>query len=255
MQVKPNPKFSIVTVTYNAEKFIEETIMSVITQTYHNIEYIIIDGASKDKTMDIVNKYRNKINVIVSEPDNGIYNAMNKGIDLATGDYLCFLNAGDTFHENDTIFEMVRTIHNFHETLPDILYGETEIVDSNGHFISMRRHRTPEHLNWKSFKKGMMVCHQAFFVSDRIIEKYDEKYRLSSDFDWCIRMMKKTSNIHNTKITIIDYRNEGITTNNLKASLKERFRIMCKYYGILNTIIYHIWFTLRFITVSKKNLV
>lgn len=252
MQAKPNPKFSIITVTYNAGKYIEETIMSVITQTYHNIEYIIVDGASTDNTMDIVNKYSDRISVIVSEPDKGLYDAMNKGIDLATGDYLCFLNAGDSLHEDDTLFEMVRTIHNFHESLPDILYGETEIVDENGHFISMRRHKAPEHLNWKSFKNGMMVCHQAFFASKNIVEKYDLEYRFSSDFDWCIRMMKKAAVIHNTRMTIIEYRNEGMTTRNHKASLKERFNIMCKYYGTISTILYHLWFVVRMIINPEK---
>ena len=252
MQLRINPKFSIITVTYNAGKYIEETIMSVITQTYHNIEYIIVDGASTDNTMDIVNKYKDRISVIVSEPDKGLYDAMNKGIDLATGDYLCFLNAGDSLHEDDTLFSMVHSIHAHTETLPDILYGETEIVDEEGHFISMRRHRAPGQLNWKSFRNGMMVCHQAFFVSKRIVSHYDLQYRFSSDFDWCIRMMKVAGKIHNTRMTIIEYRNEGMTTRNHKASLIERFRIMCKYYGYVSTVAYHLWFVLRLILNPEK---
>ena len=97
-----SPRFSVITVTYNAEKVLEDTIQSVISQTYHHVEYIIIDGASKDGTMAIVNRYRDRISRVVSEPDKGLYDAMNKGIALATGDYLCFLNAGDSFHEDDT---------------------------------------------------------------------------------------------------------------------------------------------------------
>lgn len=252
MMPRINPKFSIITVTYNAEKYIEETIMSVITQTYHNIEYIIVDGASTDNTMDIVNKYKDRINVIISEPDKGLYDAMNKGIDLATGDYLCFLNAGDSLHEDDTLFGMVHSIHNHHEVLPDILYGETAIVDEEGHFISMRRHKAPERLNWKSFKSGMMVCHQAFFASRKIASHYDLKYRFSSDFDWCIKMMKIADKIHNTRMTIIDYRNEGMTTRNHKASLIERFRIMCNYYGYVSTVAYHLWFVLRLVLKPEK---
>lgn len=252
MLTKINPKFSIITVTYNAGKYIEETILSVITQTYHNIEYIIVDGKSTDNTMDIVNRYRDRITTIISEPDKGLYDAMNKGIDLATGDYLCFLNAGDSLHEDDTLFNMVHSIHGRHQTLPDILYGETDIVDEEGHFISKRRHKAPQQLNWKSFRQGMMVCHQAFFANRRIVEKYDLQYRFSSDFDWCIRLMKKADNIHNTNLTVIDYRNEGMTTRNHKASLKERFRIMCKYYGYVSTILYHIWFVIRLIINPEK---
>ena len=109
--VHPTPKFSIITVTYNAEKVLEDTIQSVISQTYHHIEYIIVDGASKDGTISIINRYRPHIHTVVSEPDKGLYDAMNKGIALASGDYLCFLNAGDCFHEDDTLQQMVHTIN------------------------------------------------------------------------------------------------------------------------------------------------
>ena len=93
--VHPTPKFSIITVTYNAEKVLEDTIQSVISQTYHHVEYIIVDGASKDGTLSIIDRYRSRITTVVSEPDKGLYDAMNKAISLASGDYLCFLNAGD----------------------------------------------------------------------------------------------------------------------------------------------------------------
>lgn len=103
--IHPHPKFSIITVTYNAEKVLEDTIQSIVTQSYKNVEYIIVDGGSTDGTLTIVNKYKEHIHTIVSEPDKGLYDAMNKGIKLATGDYLCFLNAGDGLHEDDTLYE------------------------------------------------------------------------------------------------------------------------------------------------------
>ena len=127
MHNHPTPKFSIITVTYNAEAVLEDTIQSVISQTYHHVEYILVDGASKDSTLSIIDRYRDRITRIVSEPDKGLYDAMNKGIRLATGDYLCFLNAGDSFHEDDTLQQMVRSISG--NELPDVLYGETELVD------------------------------------------------------------------------------------------------------------------------------
>lgn len=110
MHNHPTPKFSIITVTYNAEAVLEDTIQSVISQTYHHVEYILVDGASKDGTLSIIDRYRDRITRIVSEPDKGLYDAMNKGIRLATGDYLCFLNAGDSFHEDDTLQQMVHSI-------------------------------------------------------------------------------------------------------------------------------------------------
>ena len=238
-----HPKFSIITVPYNAGAVLEDTIQSVITQTYRNVEYIIVDGGSKDHTLDIINRYREHIHTLVSEPDKGLYDAMNKGIRLATGDYLCFLNAGDELHEDDTLQLMVHSITG--TELPDVLYGETAIVDEEGHFLRMRRLSAPEDLNWKSFKDGMLVCHQAFFPRRELAEPYDLRYRFSADFDWCIRIMKKSHTLHNTHLTLIDYLNEGMTTRNHRASLHERFRIMCRHYGYLSTLARHAWFALR----------
>lgn len=160
-----HPKFSIITVTYNAGELLEDTIQSVITQTYKNIEYIIIDGKSTDNTLEIIDRYRNHIQTVVSEPDKGLYDAMNKGIAKATGDYICFLNAGDELHEDDTLQLMVHSLTSLTE-LPDVIYGETAIVDKEGHFLRMRRLSTPENLTWKSFKRGMVVCHQAFLHAE-----------------------------------------------------------------------------------------
>lgn len=243
MHNHPTPKFSIITVCYNAKATIEDTIQSVISQTYHHVEYIIVDGASKDGTLDIVNRYRAHIAVIVSEPDKGLYDAMNKGIGLATGDYLCFLNAGDSFHEDDTLQQMVHSIHTLR--LPDVLYGETALVDHEDHFLRMRRLSAPEILTWKSFRQGMLVCHQAFFPRRDLVMPYDLRYRFSADFDWCIKIMKKSKVLHNTHLTLIDYLAEGMTTRNQKASLKERFRIMARHYGWISTIAFHLWFVLR----------
>ena len=238
------PLFSIITVTYHAESVLEETILSVVSQTYHNIEYIIVDGASKDRTLSIVNKYRDRIQAVVSEPDKGLYDAMNKGLKMAKGEYVCFLNAGDTFHEDDTLQLIVHQL-NKSNVLPDVIYGETALVDAQRHFVRMRRLQTPDTLNWKSFRQGMLVCHQAFIAKRALAETYDLNYRFSADFDWCIRVMKKASFLHNTRLTLIDYLDEGMTTKNRKASLKERFRIMAKHYGYISTVLHHIWFVLR----------
>ena len=234
---------SVITVTYNAESTLERTLKSVREQTYPHIEHLIVDGASKDNTVAIIRQYAHEKMIWVSEPDKGIYDAMNKAVVMATGNYLCFLNAGDTFFAPDSVEKMMATAET--ENDPDILYGETAIVDEKGTFLRMRRLKAPEKLTWKSFKQGMVVCHQAFIVKRALFEPYDLSYRFSSDFDWCIRMMRKASSIYNTRLTLINYLNEGITTTNHRASLKERYRIMAKHYGHVSTFLHHIWFVVR----------
>lgn len=242
------PKFSVITVTYNAADVLEDTIQSVITQTYHHVEYILIDGGSTDGTLDIARRYQDRIALLISEPDKGLYDAMNKGMRHATGDYLIFLNAGDSFHEDDTL-QLVA--HDLTGTeLPDIIYGETQLVDHEGHFVRMRRLSAPQRLTWKSFRQGMLVCHQAFWAKRSLAPDYDLSYHFSADFDWCIRVMKRAKTLHNARLTLIDYLQEGMTTRNHRASLWERFRIMGKHYGWVSTLLHHAWFVVR--AVIKK---
>ena len=244
------PLFSIITVTYHAESVLEETILSVVSQTYHNIEYIIVDGASKDRTLSIVNKYRDKFQAVVSEPDKGLYDAMNKGLKMAKGEYVCFLNAGDTFHEDDTLQLIVHQL-NKSNVLPDVIYGETALVDAQRHFVRMRRLQTPDTLNWKSFRQGMLVCHQAFYARTDIARAtpYNLHYRLSADVDWCIRVMKSAESQHlplrHVGFVVVNYLEGGMSVKNHRASLKERFHIMRDHYGLPVTLAMHVWFVIR----------
>ena len=246
------PVITIITVCYQAKETIERTIVSVLEQSYPAIEYIIVDGNSTDGTREIISRYADKIACVISEPDNGLYDAMNKAIVKATGYYLWFLNAGDTIYTKDTVREMVNgclTCTN----APDIIYGETALTDSKGNFLRMRRLKAPTLLTWKSFRQGMLVSHQSFIVKPSIAPLYDLRYRYSSDFDWAIRCMKKAKNIHNSNLTLSNYLEEGLTTQNRNASLKERFRIMARYYGWLPTIVRHIGFAIRFGKAKRKN--
>ncbi|HLW09705.1 MAG TPA: glycosyltransferase, partial [Fermentimonas sp.] len=213
-------------------------------QTYPFVEHVIVDGNSTDNTVRVIQKYDNEKLVWISEPDEGLYHAMNKGISISSGNYLCFLNAGDTFHSIDSVESIMSAIKDS-DNIPDIIYGETAIVDNNGKFLHMRRLKAPDKLNWKSFKQGMVVCHQAFIANRKNVIEYNTGYRFSSDFDWCIEVMKRSSSIYNTKTTLINYLNEGLTTMNRKASLKERYKIMVKHYGHVSTFLHHIWFLIR----------
>lgn len=238
------PKFSIITITFNAASVIEPTLQSVLEQTYTNYEYLLIDGGSKDNTVAKAKASGIEFAHIVSEPDNGLYDAMNKGIALATGDYLCFLNAGDGFHTPDTL-QTIANAAMAEERLPDVLYGETAEVDEERRFVRMRRLQAPKELNWRSFRNGMMVCHQAFYARREIAPMYDLKYRLSSDVDWCIKVMKRAEKLVNVNATVVNYLQNGLSLQHHRASLKERFWIMSKHYGFLPTVGRHLWFVIR----------
>ena len=238
------PKFSIITVTYNAASVIMPTLESVIAQGYTDYEYILVDGGSKDDTVAIAKTSGIQFAHVISERDKGIYDAMNKGISLATGDYLCFLNAGDAFYAPDTLQTIADAIADENE-LPDVLYGETAEVDDSRKFVRMRRLQAPEKLDWRSFRNGMLVCHQAFYARREIAPMYDLKYRLSADVDWCIKVMKRAKKMVNVNATVVNYLQNGISLQCHRQSLIERFKIMSKHYGLLPTIGRHIWFVIR----------
>lgn len=243
-------KISIITVTYNAASVLKRTLDSVKAQSWQQIEHLIIDGASKDETISMAETYKAQCPyevVILSEPDKGLYDAMNKGLRLATGDYLVFLNAGDTLHAADTLETIVRSA----QPLPGVLYGDTAITDEQGNFLHLRRLRPPKKLTWKSFRQGMLVCHQAFYALTDIAKglPYDPRYRYSADVDWCIRVMKEAQKrqlpLVNTQAILADYQEEGQTTIHHRDSLKERFDVMRRHYGLFTTVIMHVWFVFR----------
>ena len=256
-------KITIITCTYQAAHELPRTVESVLSQTHADVEHIILDGLSTDGTVEIARDYERHSAaadnghevIVVSEKDRGLYDAMNKGIQKATGDYLVFLNAGDVFPSPDTL-ELVASSVGDGEELPGVLYGNTNIVDDEGHFLRHRRLQPPERLTWRSFRQGMLVCHQAFYARTDIAraEPYDLRYRFSADVDWCIRIMKRAEREHLQLLrlpeVVADYLDGGMTNKNHRASLFERFRIMRRHYGLFSTLAMHAWFVAR--SVLKK---
>mgnify|MGYP003306519214 FL=1 len=250
--------FSIITCTYNAESVLQRTLDSVLEQTYSHVEHIIVDGASTDATLDRVEAYKQKSDAedwchevrVKSEPDRGLYDAMNKGIQRATGQYVLFLNAGDTFPSADTL-ELVAESVGEGEEPPAVLYGDTDVVDDAGRFLRHRRLSPPRRLTWRSFMKGMLVCHQAFYARTDLAKAtpYDLHYRFSADVDWCIRIMRLARRRHlpmrNVGAVVVNFLDGGMTTTNHRASLKERFHVMAHHYGFVPTVIMHAWFVVR----------
>jgi glycosyltransferase involved in cell wall biosynthesis len=228
------PVLSVITVVYKNAKDIERTMLSVLNQTYPNIEYIIIDGLSNDGTLGVINKHKTKIAKLVSEKDNGIYDAMNKGLATAKGDYVLFMNSGDEFYAVDTVEKVFTTSPD-----ADIYYGETEMIDDTGQSLGQRRHKAPEVFTWRSFKYGMSVSHQAIYIRRSLTEPYDPKYQLSADIDWILRAAKKAKKIVNVNHYVAKYQVGGMSKTKHRQSLLERFDIMKRYYGLIPTVLNH----------------
>jgi glycosyltransferase involved in cell wall biosynthesis len=228
------PKLTIITVVFNNVKHIEHTIHSVIDQTYDRIEYIVIDGGSTDGTLEHILMYASNIDEIISEPDKGIYDAMNKGLALATGDYVLFINSGDEIYAPDTVASVFASAPD-----ADIYYGETEMIDEAGLSLGQRRHKAPEHFTWRNFKYGMSISHQAIYIKRRLTAPYNPKYELSADIDWILQAAKKADTIINVHKYVAKYMVGGISKTKHKQSLLERFAIMREHYGLLPTITNH----------------
>ncbi len=220
-------KISIITVVYNSEKYIRRTIESVVGQDYPALEYIIIDGKSKDSTMQIVGEYSDRIARIVSEPDKGLYDAMNKGLRLATGDYVLYINSGDALPSPTLLTDIFSNA----PADSDVIYGDTQITDEDGNILHNRRHRPPEQLTWRDYKRGMLVCHQSFIAKRTLCDEYDTNYRYAADFDWCLNILLKSRVVTNYGKDISLFMDGGQTKRTIVPGLKERYRIMCKYYG------------------------
>lgn len=245
------PLFSIITVSYNAASTLPATLASVREQTCRLYEYILIDGASADDTVKLASESGIEPMTIISEKDQGIYDAMNKGLGIATGDYVIFLNAGDSFHNAHTLQLIADAIMD--NDYPGIVYGQTQIVDSSRKRIGDRHLTAPADLTLESFKNGMVVCHQAFIVLRKLVDNYDTRYRFSADYEWCIRCLQRSQRNCYIDRILIDYLSEGVTTANHRASLLERFRIMSHYFGFFPTLFRHVGFFIRNLRRKKNN--
>ncbi|MDH5828628.1 glycosyltransferase family 2 protein [Sphingobacterium faecium] len=243
-----HPTFSIITVVYNNVRDIEHTLKSVVGQTYKQIEYIVIDGQSTDGTLALIENYRSQITRVISEKDKGIYDAMNKGLAIATGDYVLFLNSGDELYSKDTLANLAALSDD-----ADILYGETFLINEKREIIGERRHKVPMHFDWKSFRYGMNICHQAIYIKRSIAEPYDLHYKLCADIDWVIKAAKKANKCVNAQQHVARYLVGGMSKQRHRESLKERYDIFKKYYGTIPNLFNHFIIGLRMIAYRIKN--
>jgi len=240
------PLVSIITVTYNSAHLLEGTIRSVLMQNYPHIEYLIIDGASTDYTQTIIKLTQNtndrllnaKMFRWVSEPDGGLYDAMNKGLCMAKGDFVWFLNAGDRLFEKDTVGKMMQ----HYSPGVDVLFGEVMLVTETRRHLGTRSELTtqklPESLTWQSLKLGMAVCHQAFVVRKSIAPAYIGG-NLAADIEWVIGCLKNCRKAVNTHLILAEYLVGGMSKKKHKQSLCDRYHILKKHFGLWPNLWHH----------------
>lgn len=245
------PKVSIITVVYNAEALIERTLKSILQQTHTNIECVIVDGLSTDGTTARVATFNDPRITVYSERDKGIYDAMNKGQQWATGEYIMFINAGDELYDNSTISMLLSTAID-----ADVYYGNTAVVNEAGEILGERRLSPPDNLNWRSLRYGMCVSHQSIMARRSIAPQYDLDFKISADIDWTIRLLKNAKQVVNCHQYVSKFLEGGVSTSRRKQGLKERFQIMIKHYGLVSTIMSHIYICFRFVghLFTKRNM-
>ncbi|MDR0953761.1 MAG: glycosyltransferase [Rikenellaceae bacterium] len=237
------PKVSIITVTYNAAEALRVTLDNILRSNLPELEVLVIDGASTDHTASVVQAFGDRVR-FVSEPDSGIYEAMNKGLRGATGEYVWFINAGDLIHQPESITRIFDTA----PELADIYYGETLIRSEQGQELGLRKKKLPEAKTWTNFRRGMVVCHQSILVRRTIAPQYDLKYRYAADIEWVLLALQRAQTIVNTHTILSEFVTGGTSTVHRKACLHERYAIMKHHFGTLPTT----WAHLRFLFDALK---
>jgi len=218
------PLITVVTVVYNGEEHLEQTIKSVIEQSYDNVEYLIIDGGSTDGTLDIIKKYEDMIDYWVSEQDEGIYDAMNKGIALSIGEYILFMNAGDWFVDSGIVKYIAARIA---DNRVDYIFGDLNRVDNNG---SIEVHKG----NLDTYTKYTPIGHQAIFVKCQVLREmpFDTKYRIMADYDMMIKLIKKNLTHIYIDRSFSNFVLGGISSTDHHKD-RDRFNIQYKNFGLL----------------------
>lgn len=232
------PKVSIITVTYNCKDKLQLTLNSVFNQSFKDWEQIVIDGKSQDGTVDVIKSNQDKISYWISEKDGGVYDAMNKGLKAAKGEYVLFLNAGDTFYSKYSLGR----IPFIDQSDADIFYGETIIVNEEGKQLGLRQKKLPHNLTWRHFKDGMVVCHQSILVKRELAPEYVLSYRYSADIDWVLLSLKRARKIIFTNSIISVFETGGFSAQNKWNSWLERWTIMKNYFGWTQCLLSHIVF-------------
>jgi glycosyltransferase involved in cell wall biosynthesis len=241
MPERSNPWLSIITVCLNDCKNLIRTLQSIRDQKCPYIQCILVDGDSIDDTKTVIESNLDVITDWISEKDKGLYDAMNKGMQMAKGEYILFLNAGDVFHDTQVVSYAYE-----HHAMEDILYGDAIFVHEDGTYKSPRHKVLPTTLDLRSFKNGMVVCHQALFVKSSVAATYNLKYKIAADLDWAIRSIKIARNTRYLGITVCDFQAGGLSSRRRRLALIERWKILSGEYGWFETMRSHLIMPVKF---------
>lgn len=239
------PFLTIITVTYNAEAFLEKTLLSAARafgQLPEGVatQYLLMDGVSTDRTLDIAERFRQELRLeVYSEPDKGLYDAMNKGLSRASGRYLWFLNAGDEVHDDEVLKNLVNAM----SSDADIYYSDALFISPEGAALGLRSrvtpHSLPRTISWKDMALGMKICHQAFIARKELVPRYRTD-NLSADLDWEITALKKASKIELLDFVLCKYLLGGLSARQRKKSLADRWRVLKEHFGAMAAVINHV---------------
>ncbi|MGB0403291.1 MAG: glycosyltransferase family 2 protein [Salibacteraceae bacterium] len=245
------PRITIITVVYNSEKLLPITIQSIEAIKSDKIEWVVVDGASSDNSLAVLKQHEGLIDSLISEPDKGIYDAMNKGLKKSTGDYVIFINAGDEIRKEavEKIFEL--------NLDADIIYGDALYVNDSREPLGLRSKFTsrslPSSLTLNSYTMGQRVSHQSFLVKRILAPGYNLEYKISADYDWMVTCIKRSASNYNLQIPLSNFLYGGISKQNQKQALTERFSIMKNHYGLMMTLYSHFKIVLRGIGFYGRN--
>lgn len=227
------PKVSVVTVCYNAGPFVERTLKSVIGQTYPNLEYIVIDGGSTDNTPDIIKYYSQHIDYWISEPDRSHFDAMNKGLQHCTGDYVLFMHAGDRIRSPDSLTNIMAGARD-----ADLIYARAVYIDEQGATRPWHKKTpAPEVLSQQSFRNGMVICHHSMVVRRTLVPPFRlAPWTVSNDIEWAIRLMENVRTKHFHDDIFCLYLAGGISHRKRLTAVLERFDICRRHFGLWPTV-------------------
>jgi glycosyltransferase involved in cell wall biosynthesis len=248
------PSFSVITINFNNLKGLKRTFESVQCQTGRkHIEFVVVDGGSTDGSVAFLQENKNHIDTLLIEPDKGIYDAMNKGLNMATGDYVWFVNSGDSIRDEKVTENLLPLL----SENPDVIFGDTMFIDTEGHDLGLisdlKPQGFPKKLDSRSFRFGMNICHQSFLVKRSLAPPYDLKYRQAADIDWIVRILKFNPSNSRATFVISNFETGGSSYQNASKAWKERYRVLAEHYGAFPNMFNHLWiFARRFLFNLKS---